>query len=110
MVEVTRESRVRFRDLKPYYAPESLEALRGPYHGRIDLPHRARWQADRRGVDIDDLGGRRMAYQALLAEGSAADQERLLNQRRLIETWPLLNLDQRVLDLWEGRFPELRDA
>ena len=110
MVEVTRESRVRFRDLKPYYAPESLEAPRGPYHGRIDLPHRARWQADHRGVDIDDLGGRRMAYQALLAEGSAADQERLLNRRRLVETWPLLNLDRRVLDLWEGRFPELRDA
>ena len=98
MVEVTQESRVRFRDLKPYYAPESLEALRGPYHGRIDLPHQVRWQADRRGVDIDDPGGRRMAYQALLAEGSAADQERLLN------------LDRRVLDLWEGRFPELRDA
>lgn len=110
MVEVTRESRVRFRDLKPYYAPESLEALRGPYHGRIDLPHQVRWQADRRGVDIDDPGGRRMAYQALLAEGSAADQERLLNRRRLIEMWPLLNLDRRVLDLWEGRFPELRDA
>ena len=110
VVEVTLESRIRFRDLKPYCAPESLEALRGPYHGRIDLPHRVRWQADRRGVDIDDPGGRRMAYQALLAEGSAADQERLLNQRRLIEMWPLLNLDQRVLDLWEGRFPELRDA
>ena len=51
-----------------------------------------------------------MAYQALLAEGSAADQERLLNRRRLVEMWPLLNLDRRVLDLREGRFPELRDA
>ena len=46
----------------------------------------------------------------LFRSGSAADQERLLNQRRLIEMWPLLNLDRRVLDLWEGRFPELRDA
>ena len=110
MVEVTRKSRGRFRDLKPYCAPESLEVLRGPYHGRIDLPHRVRQRADRRGVDIDDPGGRRMAYQALLAEGSAADQERLLNRRRLIEMWPLLNLDRRVLDLWESRFPELRDA
>lgn len=69
MVEVTRKSRGRFRDLKPYCAPESLEVLRGPYHGRIDLPHRVRQRADRRGVDIDDPGGRRMAYQALPAEG-----------------------------------------
>ena len=73
MVEVTRESRVRFRDLKPYYAPESLEALRGPYHGRIDLPHRARWQADRRGVNIDDPGGRRRR-RLRIARGEAANR------------------------------------
>lgn len=111
MAEVTLEPRIRFRDLKPYYAPEFLETLRGPYHGRIDLSHRVRWQADCREVDIDDPGGgRRIAYQALLAEGRADDQERLLNRRRLVEMWPLLNLDRRVLDLWEGRFPELKDA
>lgn len=69
-----------------------------------------RQRADRRGVDIDDPGGRRMAYQALPAEGCADDQERLLNRSRLVEMWPLLNLDRRVLDPWEGRFPELRDA
>ena len=110
MAEAAPQPRIRFRDVKPYYAPKSLGALKGPYHGRVDLPHQVRWQADRRQVDIDDPGGRRMAYQALLAEGRVDDQERLLNRRRLIEMWPLLNLDQRVLDLWENRFPELKNA
>ena len=60
------------------------------------------------GIDVDDAGGRRMAYQALLTEGRVAEQERLLNRDRLIELWPVINLDQRVRDLWETRFPELR--
>ena len=49
-----------------------------------------------------------MAYQALLTEGRVAEQERLLNRDLLIELWPVINLDQRVRDLWETRFPELR--
>ena len=61
--------RVRFRDVKPCHAPTTLDALRGPYHGLIDLPHGVRWQEDRVGIDVDDAGGRRMAYQALLTEG-----------------------------------------
>ena len=96
MVTDAVAGRVRFRDVKPCHAPTTLDALRGPYHGLIDLPH------------VDDMGGRRMAYQALLTEGRVAEQERLLNRDRLIELWPVLNLDQRVRDLWETRFPELR--
>ncbi|MEE8701675.1 hypothetical protein [Bifidobacterium crudilactis] len=49
-----------------------------------------------------------MAYQALLAEGQVSDQVANINPRRLIETWPLLNLDPRVRELWESRFPQLR--
>ena len=45
-----------------------------------------------------------MAYQALLTEGRVAEQERLLNRDRLIELWPVINLDQRVRDLWNA-FP-----
>lgn len=69
MAEVTA-ARVRFRDVKPYDAPASLDELRGPYDGPIDLPHSVRWQADRFDVDVSNLGWRRMAYQALLAEGT----------------------------------------
>ena len=108
MVTDAVAGRVRFRDVKPCHAPTTLDALRGPYYGLIDLPHGVRWQEDRVGIDVDDMGGRRMAYQALLTEGRVAEQERLLNRDRLIELWPVLNLDQRVRDLWETRFPELR--
>ncbi|WP_103063546.1 transcriptional regulator [Actinomyces qiguomingii] len=107
MVEVTA-TRVRFRDVKPYDAPASLDELRGPYEGPIDLPHSVRWQADRLGVDVSNPGWRRMAYQALLAEGTVTEQVRLMNRDRLIETWPVLNMDPRVRVLWEGRFPQLR--
>lgn len=62
-------ARVRFRDVKPYEAPTDLCELRGPYDGPIDLPHSVRWQPDRLGVDVSVVGWRRMAYQALLAEG-----------------------------------------
>lgn len=99
---------LRFRDVKPYDAPTSLDELRGPYDGPIDLPHSVRWQADRFGVDVSNLGWCRMAYQALLAEGTADEQCRLMNRDRLIEVWPILNMDPRVRGLWESRFPRLR--
>jgi hypothetical protein len=109
MTEVAA-TRVRFRDVKPYDAPASLDELRGPRDGPIDLPHSVRWQADRLGVDVSNLGWRRMAYQALLAEGTADEQRRLMNRDRLVEAWPILNMDSRVRVLWEGRFPQLRVA
>lgn len=102
--------RVRFRDVKPYSAPMSLDELHGPYDGMIDLPHAVRWQADRLGVNVSVVGWRRMAYQALLAEGTVEEQRRLMNRDRLVETWPILNMDRRVRALWEGRFPQLRVA
>ena len=49
-----------------------------------------------------------MAYQTLHTEGRVAEQERLLNRDLLIELWAVINLGQRVRDLWETRFPELR--
>ena len=49
-----------------------------------------------------------MAYQALLAEGFVDEQRELLNRERLIEIWPVLHMDRRVRELWEGRFSELR--
>ena len=104
----TATARIRFCDIKPYDAPVSLDELRGPYDGPIDLPHAVRWQADRFDVNVSVPGWRRMAYQALVAEGTADEQRRLMNRARLIETWPVLSIDPRVRALWESRFPELR--
>ncbi|MCL3778178.1 MULTISPECIES: transcriptional regulator [unclassified Actinomyces] len=102
--------RVRFRDIKPIEAPLSLDELQGPYEGLVDLPHSVRWQADRLGVDVSNPGWRRMAYQALLAEGTVDEQRHVMNRERLVESWPVLNMDPRVRSLWEGRFPQLRVA
>ncbi len=93
MTEATT-SRVRFRDIKPYDAPASLDELHGPHDGLIDLPHSVRWQADRLGVDVSNPGWPRTAYQALLAEGTADQQRRLMNRDRLIDTWPILHMDR----------------
>ncbi|MFT9278543.1 MAG: hypothetical protein ABF532_09040 [Bifidobacterium sp.] len=105
MAETTR--RVRFRDIKPYDVPNSLEELNGPYDGVVKLRHSVLWVGDGN-VDVSTIDGTCMAYQALLAEGQVSDQEAGLNARKLVEVWPELSLDRRVRDLWESRFPELR--
>jgi hypothetical protein len=48
-----------------------------------------------------------MVYQAVISEGSAADQTRIINRDSLIEVWADLMLPRRARDLWEDRFPEL---
>lgn len=99
--------RVRFRDLKPYEVVASLDDLHGPAEGTIHLPIWVRWLDDG-DIDVTDLGGARLAYQALLAEGTDEIQAQLMNKTILLRLWPQLSLDSRVRDLWEERFPELR--
>lgn len=101
--------RVFFRDVKPYFVPAGWDQLRGPDHGTIELPHDVRWQHDRT-VDLETAGGRRLAYKALLEEGTADQQAELLNARLLLELWNDLVLPPRVRSLWEDRFPQLRTA
>lgn len=98
--------RVRFRDIKPYEVVDSLDDLHGPAQGTIRLPIWVRWLDDG-DIDVTDLGGARMAYQALLAEGTDEIQAQLMNKNTLMRLWPQLSLDSRVRELWEGRFPEL---
>ncbi len=99
---------VRFCDVKPVDAPASLNELHGPATGLVTLPLRVRWVPGDRSYDAGETGGARVVYQAVLAEGTVEDQRRFLNPDRLIELWPDLNLDQRVIGPREGRFPQLR--
>jgi hypothetical protein len=99
--------RVFFRDIKPYEAPATLTQLCGPSTGILTLPHRVYWGPDPV-IDLDFRdGSEKMAYRAVIAEGSAEDQIELLNRDLLIELWPSLVFPRRVRDLWETRFPEL---
>lgn len=99
--------RVLFGDVKPYYAPASLDMLQGPRDGVVVLPHSVLWAPGDGAVDLDVPGGTNLAYQALLNEGTPEVQVRLLNRDRLTEWWPRLRLPVRVRSMWEGRFPEL---
>lgn len=102
----TGERRVFFRDTKPYEVPESLDKLRGPTGGVIELPHSVYWGPDRT-VSLDTPSGIRKAYQAVLREGTADDQAFILNRDVLQREWAELALPDRVRVMWESRFPQL---
>lgn len=101
--------RVFVRDVKPYFAPDSLDALHGPSGGVIELPHAVHWGPERV-VDLDSPGGALKAYEAVLQEGGIADQAVIMNRDRLEAVWPLLALPARVRRLWEDRFPTLAET
>lgn len=102
--------RVYFRDVKPYAVVGSLDRLRGPAGGVIVLPHSVLWAPGGGQVDLDRPGELRMAYRAVLNEGTVSDLEMVLNRDRLVRVWSELLLPLRVIELWESRFPELRQA
>jgi hypothetical protein len=103
------DTRVFYRDIKPYEAPGSLSELRGPRVGIMVLPINVYWGPES-AVNLDSEGGVVKAYQATLSEGRVIDQEALLNRDLLIEIWPRLLLPMRVRALWEERFSELTAA
>ncbi|UAL30425.1 transcriptional regulator [Nocardioides rotundus] len=95
-----------YRDIVPYETPSSLSALHGPASGVLELPITVHWGPSRR-FDLSDTGQRRMAYRALVREGTPEVQEALLNETLLRAEWAELILPERCRALWEERFPEL---
>lgn len=102
----SNEPRVLIQDVIPYEVAGSLDALQGPGEGVLTLPHHIYWgpQAD---CDLGQPEGVFKAYQAILREGTRADQEQLLNADLLVKVWDELMLPVRVRDLWENKFPQL---
>lgn len=101
------ETRIRFRDVKPYFLPDSLDELYGPSEGIVLLPQSVYWQADRFNIDLSKLGKIEMVYQNVLAEGLLEDICRFVNADHLRRVWHRLRLDRRLRSMWEERFPEL---
>lgn len=104
------QSRVFFRDVKPYAIVDDLGQLRGPVGGVVKLSHSVLWAPDGPYVDLDEPGGRGLAYRAVLAEGTVKDLVQTLHRDQLIAVWPELLLPRRVRTMWEARFPELKSA
>ncbi|MEJ1116830.1 transcriptional regulator [Paenarthrobacter sp. CCNWLY172] len=102
----TNEPRVLIQDVIPYEVAESLEAMQGPGEGVLTLPQHVYWgpQAD---CDLGQREGVYKAYQAILREGTRAEQVQLLNADLLLKVWSELMLPVRVRDLWEKKFPQL---
>ncbi len=101
-----RTGRVLYKDIVPYDTPTSLDALRGPDTGVLDLPITVYW-GPRQRFDLQDPADVETAYQALVREGTTAHQEALLNEELLRRLWPELMLPGRCRRTWEDRFPDL---
>ncbi|MET4622959.1 hypothetical protein ABIE18_004439 [Arthrobacter sp. 2762] len=102
----TNEARVLIQDVIPYEVAQSLEGLQGPGEGVLRLPQHIYWGPQPE-CDLGQPEGVYKAYQAILREGTRADQERLLNAGLLMRVWSELMLPVRVRDLWEKKFPQL---
>ena len=97
------------RSCKPYDAPLSLDDLRGPKTGSIELPIHIFWAPGSKSVKLDERGGVDLAYRSVIAEGTVEEQKSILNKDILVERWPSLLLPIEAVKLWQERFPELRD-
>jgi hypothetical protein len=97
------------RRLRPVIVPDSLDDLKGPRSGVVELPITLFWSLpDRR----FDLGSRCQAIGMYLAVLDAArnpgDLAAYLNGELLADLWPDLHLTRAKRAPWEARFEVLR--
>lgn len=102
------DNRVFVRDLKPYYAPHDLSELKGPVDGEVELRRCVFWAPGEPRIDLDEPGGIEMAYRVVITEGEVSDQVAVINLGHLHRVWQDLILPERARELWEERFPALR--
>jgi hypothetical protein len=96
------------RQLRPVVVPESLDDLRGPASGAVELPVRLCWSGSRR-FDLADLNQAADMYEAVLDVATAVDDlAGYLNPDLLVQVWPVLGLTRVKQATWEDRFPVLR--
>jgi hypothetical protein len=69
--------------------PSSLEDLRGPAVGEVELPLHVAWSG-RRVYDVGQEDQRPVLYALLLAEAQREDLERFVQSESLVSIWPRL--------------------
>ena len=99
--------RVRFRDVKPYEVVDSLDDLQGARAGAVTLPVTIHWSGPFDTFDVSDRDDRLLIYSAVLSNGQRDEIASLVNRDLLLQEWPYLTIDSRVVDLWAHRFPEV---
>lgn len=96
-----------YADRRPYTVADSLDSLRGPVSGTVELPGWLDWAPDRM-YDLDDESQLRVMYERVIREAQrVSDLEMLIDAGALVRVWPQMHLPARVRSLWEQRFPEL---
>lgn len=85
----------------------NLDALRGPLHGKFQLP--LHLDASARAVyDFALPTSRELAYRVVLLEaGSPPDHEQWLDREELLRLWPDLYLPRVVRAAWQAEHPVL---
>lgn len=101
------ETRHTIADSLVYLVPDSLDDLKGPASGAVELPIHLDWGPDRR-YDVDDDASCRTLYQLTLQNsGSTEEMARIINAGRLVALWPSMRLPARCRQLWNDEFLQL---
>lgn len=88
-------------------AVESLDELRGPRHGIVELPLHLDWSTTN-SYDLTDTMRTRTMYSTVLREAKDPEDLRaLLNADVLRRSWGDLRLPAAVRAAWESAHPEL---
>jgi hypothetical protein len=92
-------------DAYSHRLPSSLEDLRGPASGEVELPLHVAWSG-RRVYDVSQESQRLVLYALLLAESQREDLERFVHRESLVSMWPRLRrlLGPHARREWERRF------
>lgn len=96
------------RGLRPVIVPASLDDLRGPAAGVVELPVRLYWSGSRRFDLADPHQAADLCEAVLDTAATAADITGYLNADVLVHAWPALGMSRAKRDAWESRFPVLR--
>jgi hypothetical protein len=96
------------KPLRPVVVPASLDDLRGPAAGVVELPVRLYWSGSREFDLADQHQAADLCEAVLDTAATVADLSAYLNPDVLIHAWPVLGLNRRKREAWEERFPALR--
>jgi hypothetical protein len=97
------------RYTKPYVVAASLDALRGPTTGFVQLPRHLDWSG-MASYDLDAPGRIIDLYRVVLIEAtSPADLHTYLDEGTLKRLWSYLWLPPALRTAWEERFPQLAE-
>jgi hypothetical protein len=98
------------RHLRTVAVPASLDDLKGPVSGVVELPITLFWSRPDRTFNLDDRYQAIDMYLAVLDRGSVDELGRYLNGKLLVELWPDLHLTRAKRVPWQARFAELHPA